>query len=72
MINPLGFWSLCENCKIGTSAAEAALISLCLGRGPSLLPLAGAQDELKLRHTKILEFSHTLFWPLGIWPSGIL
>ena len=55
-----GLKSLCDYRKIGTSAAKAVLISLCLCRSPSILPPAGSQDELKLRPTKIPEFSHRL------------
>ncbi len=44
-----------EKCNIGISEAEAALILLCLCRGPSILPRAGSQAELKPRPTNILE-----------------
>jgi hypothetical protein len=44
----------------GTSAAKAARLRHGLCLGPSILPQAGSQDELKPRPTKILECLHRL------------
>jgi len=41
--------------KGGASAAKAAVRRHGVRRGPSILPLAGSQDELKPRPTKIFK-----------------